>query len=80
MSQELLAAVEANVAGAPKISKSDLQSSSVAILALASTFAKFTKTTRDDEAVALMLSIVLDPAKFDQLCKIAGIGDSTPAV
>jgi hypothetical protein len=79
MSHPLLNAVEAHVAAAPRISKADLQSSSVAVLALASTFAKFTKTTRDDEAVALMLSIVLDPAKFDQLCKIAGIGD-TPAV
>ena len=78
MSHPLLNVVEAHVAGAPRISKADLQSSSVAVLALASTFAKFTKTTRDDEAVALMLSIVLDPAKFDQLCKIAGIGD-TPA-
>lgn len=75
----LLTAVEAHVASAGKLSKNDLQASSVAILSLAGTLAKFTKTTRDDDTVALLLSIVLDPEKFAQLCKIAGIGD-TPTV
>ena len=56
MSHPLLNVVEAHVAGAPKISKADLQSSSVAVLALASTFAKFTKTTRDDVWCSLGLA------------------------
>jgi hypothetical protein len=59
-----------------KVSKTDLQTGAVAALTLASALAKFTKTSRDDDAVSLLLSIVLDPEKFEQLCKIAGIVES----
>jgi hypothetical protein len=78
-SNPLLAAANAVTANAAKMTKGDVQTAAISILALSSMLAKFTATTRDDAVVALLTSVVMDPVKFDQLYLIMYPG-TTPTV
>jgi hypothetical protein len=47
-------------------------------LLMAQMLASFTPTNRDDQAVALLMGVVSDDAKFQQLCDVIGLPADAP--
>ena len=55
------------------LSRTDLRQNCRKVLLVAGTLASFTPTSKDDQAVALLQSLIDDDDKFCQLCDLLGL-------